>query len=168
MHARGERSVQAEEVRIDHASWRDVSGVHQLSRACFGSDAWPWLDVLAALTAPGTIKRVARVGDELVGYVLADRRGGNIGWISSIAVHPDHRRRGLASKLLLEAEAGLSTERIRLTLRRSNTGALGLYRKHGYVEAEVWPKYYRDGEDGLVMERKIVNQSRRDKPHSLW
>jgi ribosomal-protein-alanine N-acetyltransferase len=151
--------TEAERLIVESASWRDLSAVHQLSRLCFGRDAWPWLDLLAALTAPGTIRRIVRDEGEVVGYVLGDRRGGGMGWISSIAVHPDYRRRGLASRLLREVEARLATERIRLTLRRSNQAALALYYKHGYREADVWPRYYRDGEDGLVMERTRVEEA---------
>lgn len=141
-------------ISIETAGWRDLSAVNQLSRVCFGGDAWPWLDVLAALTAPGTVRRLARDGDQVVGYVLGDRRGGGIGWVSSIAVHPQYRRRGLASRLLEIVEGELDTQVIRLTLRRSNEAAFELYRQHGYREMDLWPSYYRDGEDGLVMERR--------------
>jgi ribosomal-protein-alanine N-acetyltransferase len=49
----------------------------------------------------------------------------------------------------------LGSDRIRLSLRRSNEHALALYRQVGYAQVGVWPEYYRDGEDALVMERVL-------------
>lgn len=141
---------------IEQASWRDVMAIYRLSQLCFGQDAWPWLDILAALSAPGAVRFKALVEEELVGYVIGDRRSRRLGWIASIAVHPDHRRQGWGTRLLVEAERHLDRSIIRLTLRRSNEAALALYRGHGYRQVEVWPAYYHDGEDGLVMERTLT------------
>jgi ribosomal protein S18 acetylase RimI-like enzyme len=73
--------------------------------------------------------------------------------VASLAVHPEYRRRGTARLLLAACEEALGTRRVRLTLRTSNEAALALYRSAGYQQVDVWRKYYRDGEDGLVMER---------------
>lgn len=140
---------------IEPASWRDVMAIYRLSQICFGRDAWPWLDILAALSAPGAVRFKAVVDQELIGYVIGDRRARRLGWIASVAVHPDHRRRGWGSRLLVEAERHLNRSIIRLTLRRSNGAAMALYRRHGYRQVEVWPSYYHDREDGLVMEKTM-------------
>jgi ribosomal-protein-alanine N-acetyltransferase len=153
MQATLKAAIPDDQLEIHEASWRDVFAIHSLGRRCFDADAWPWLDYLAALTAPGAIRWKALVGSEIVGYVIGDRRGKGIGWIASIAVNPDHRRQGIASELMRVAESKLGTSIFRLTLRRSNRAALHLYRRSGYLEVDVWPNYYYDGEDGLVMEK---------------
>jgi ribosomal protein S18 acetylase RimI-like enzyme len=53
--------------------------------------------------------------------------------------------------LLRRCEVELAAQELRLALRRTNEGALGLYLSEGYRQIEVWPAYYRDGEDGLIM-----------------
>jgi ribosomal-protein-alanine N-acetyltransferase len=131
-----------------------------LVKACFGRDAWSWIDVLQALTAAGTVRLKAEAEGELIGFVIGDRRRGGVGWIASLGVHPAHRRRGLATRLLKACERGLRSERVRLTLRPSNQAALALYRAAGYQQVEVWPRYYRDGEDGLVMEKVMAQGPR--------
>ncbi len=135
-----------------HASWRDLRAVLALEEACFGADAWPWIDVLAALSLPDAVRIKAQVGAEVVGFVFGERRDRRrVGWISSLAVAPGHRRQGIARELLRRCELELSTRQLRLALRRANEGALALYLSEGYRQSEVWPAYYRDGEDGLVM-----------------
>jgi ribosomal-protein-alanine N-acetyltransferase len=146
----------ADQAIIQPASWRDFRKVLELERACFGSDAWPWIDILAALTFPDTVPLKAVEDGRLVGFVIGDRkRREGLGWIASIGVHPDSRREGVARRLLHACEASLGTRRVRLTLRASNTPALLLYRSSGYVDAGRWRGYYRDGEDAIVMEKVL-------------
>lgn len=146
----------ADQAVIQPAGWRDFRQVLQLERACFEHDAWPWIDILAALTFPDTVPLKAVETGLVVGFVIGDlRRREGMGWIASIGVHPDWRRRGLARRLLRACEASLGTPRVRLTLRASNTSALLLYQSSGYVDAGRWRNYYRDGEDAIVMEKSL-------------
>lgn len=146
----------ADQAVIQPASWKDFRQVLRLERACFGQDAWPWIDILAALTFPDTVPIKAVEGGLVVGFVIGDRRRREAaGWIASIAVHPDWRRRGLARRLLRACEASLGTPWVRLTLRASNTTAHSLYQSSGYVDAGRWRNYYRDGEDAIVMEKPL-------------
>lgn len=140
--------------RIHTASWRDLREIVKLERRCFGRDSWPWLEVLAALTFPRTRRLKAVHNGRIVGFVIGDRKP-RMGWIASIGVHPDYRRRGVGRQLMDACEQALGTDRVRLSLRTSNTAALRLYQELGYQQVDVWPKYYRDGEDGLVMERVV-------------
>jgi ribosomal-protein-alanine N-acetyltransferase len=145
-----------DEAVIQQASWRDFRQVLALERACFGSDAWPWIDMLAALTFPETVPLKAVEAGRIVGFVIGDRRRRQgMGWVASIGVHPDSRRRGVARRLLGACEASLGMPRVRLTLRVSNTPALLLYQSAGYVDAGRWRGYYRDGEDAIVMEKTL-------------
>jgi ribosomal-protein-alanine N-acetyltransferase len=139
------------------ASWRDLSDVLALEKVCFEKDPWPWPDVLAALTFPETVRLKAVVDGQMVGFVVGDRqRREDSGWIASIGVHPDHRQRGIGRQLLEACERELGVRRLRLTLRASNQAARRLYDRAGYAAVDFWRKYYHDGEDGVVMEKKIA------------
>jgi ribosomal-protein-alanine N-acetyltransferase len=128
-----------------------------LEKVCFGRDSWPWPEVLAALTFPGTVRLKAEQEERLVGFAIGDRRArSDLGWVASIGVHPDYRRRGLGRRLLAACEQGLETHRVRLSLRKTNTAAKELYLQAGYARVDIWPKYYRDGEDAIVMERIVT------------
>ena len=71
-----------------------------------------------------------------------------------MAVHPDARRSGVATALML----ALADEAIRrecaawtLEVRVSSSGAQELYRKFGFVPAGVRKRYYDNVEDAIVM-----------------
>ena len=141
-------------LRILRASWRDFRPALALERACFPHDAWPWIDVLAALTFPETVRLMAAWESVPAGFVIGDlRRREDLGWIATLGVHPDFRRRGIGRVLLRACEEAMGTLRVRLTLRESNEGAHRLYLQEGYAQIDVWHRYYRDGESGIVMEK---------------
>jgi ribosomal-protein-alanine N-acetyltransferase len=78
--------------------------------------------------------------------------------ISTIAVHPDCRGKGLGELLLLTAlekalELGCGV--VSLEVRASNRVARNLYRKYGFRFTHVHRGYYRDGEDAWLMEAEV-------------
>jgi ribosomal protein S18 acetylase RimI-like enzyme len=96
----------------------------------------------------------AVIGEEVVGFVFGDRRRWQkVGWIASIGVRPDMRRKGIGLLLLEICEEEVGTPRIRLALRPSNLGAKQLYLKASYVEVDRWDRYYANGEDAIIMEK---------------
>ena len=141
---------------VQRSGWRDMRSIYALEKICFGDDAWPLYDVWVALTWPGIVRFKALDGERLVGFVFGDlRRRHKLGWVASLGVAPESRRLGIGRRLLTTCEQALGTPRIRLTLRQSNEAAYGLYRSEGYVEIDVWPRYYSNGENGIVMERVL-------------
>ncbi len=96
---------------------------------------------------------VAHIGRDLVGYagMIYMEDGAHV---TNIAVHPQQRRRGIATELLLDLAwearrvgAGAMT----LEVRDSNRSAQELYRRFGFVPVGVRPKYYENRDDAIVM-----------------
>ena len=153
-------------IAIAPANWRDFREILALEHACFEADSWPWIDVMAALTFPDAVRlkavmpcpegNAAANGRPSIGFVFGDRnRSRGLGWIASIGVHPSYQRRGVGSQLLAACESALGTAQVRLTLRPSNAAARRVYEAAGYAEISRLERYYRDGEDGIVMEKVI-------------
>ena len=77
--------------------------------------------------------------------------------ILNVAVHPDHRRRGVGRQLTTEVlEAGRERGALATTLevRSTNRSAIALYSSLGFRRAGRRRGYYRDGTDALIMWRR--------------
>lgn len=140
---------------IQTAHWRDYSQLSMLERACFrAEDIWPFWDLLGILTLPGLVRLKAVVNDSMVGFIGGERDSGRRrGWVTTLCVLPEYRRQGIGIALLAKCEELLATPVIRLSVRASNHGAVGLYEQAGYELVDRWKKYYAGGEDALVFEK---------------
>jgi len=112
---------------------------------------------------------VAEAGNgEVVGYVMCRIELGlsNFGFsgfikkghIVSIAVMPEHRRRGIGQALVTRAMEGMrlyNAKQCFLEVRVSNTQAISLYKKLGFKITRTINGYYSDGEDAYVMSREL-------------
>lgn len=81
---------------------------------------------------------VAEVDGKVVGTTIVNSRG-KVGYISSVMVHPDCRRQGLATRLLKDATAHIQRKRMRravLHVDSTNTPAIDLYAKLGFRSFE--------------------------------
>ena len=132
----------------------DVGAVLEIERLSFSSP-WPAFAFEQELTANRLAHyRVARLGDRVVAFggiwLMVDEAH-----ITTFGVHPDHRRRGIARRLLLQlAEVALELGSARMTLevRVGNEPAQRLYRSFGFNVTGRRVAYYSDdGEDALVM-----------------
>jgi ribosomal-protein-alanine N-acetyltransferase len=136
----------------------DIEQVSILEQASF-NDPYPsyFLSELAR-DNPETFL-VLTVNNEIVGYSVVDHWEDHDHLIS-IAVRPDSRRKGLGEALLVELEKRLSKERpLRLEVRQSNVAAIHLYSKRGFTKTGLAEAYYRDGENAITMEKKVVKET---------
>jgi ribosomal-protein-alanine N-acetyltransferase len=103
------------------------------------------------------LKRLLRLepsGDPIVGFFGVWFTVDQLHLVT-LAVAPDHQRRGIAPRLLLECfSLALSAElrSIALEVRPSNERAIALYEHFGFAQVGRLPSYYaNDDEDALVM-----------------
>ncbi len=138
------------------ATLADLSQLGAMEKACFPLDAWPLIEQIAALTFPATVRIKAVSAGRMVGFIGGDiRRSRRTGWITTLAVMPEYRRRGIGEALLTACEQSLKMPLVRLSVRRTNLEAQLLYLKNGYHKVETWRRYYEGGEDAIVMEKEM-------------
>lgn len=143
-------------MQIVTASILDLAPLHKLEQESFGADAWSLFDLIAVLTFPEVIRLKAVVDGKMAGFVAGDPRPREgWGWIATLAVSPQQRRRGIGRALLHACEDRLKVPRARLTVRISNQPAISMYQEEGYQTTDIWSNYYNDGEDGMVMEKDL-------------
>jgi len=74
--------------------------------------------------------------------------------LTLLAIDPPYQRRGLGQWLLLHllgAARQRHLQRATLEVRPSNSRALALYKRYGFVELGHRRAYYKDGEDALIL-----------------
>jgi len=81
--------------------------------------------------------------------------------ITTIAMHPNYRRRGLGEFMLvslIDIAYNIGAKWVTLEVRVTNHSAQNLYRKYGFHEAGVRHRYYSDNnEDALIMWTEEIN-----------
>jgi [ribosomal protein S18]-alanine N-acetyltransferase len=145
MRRRHLRGVLAIEQRVYPRPWSPALFVSEISDATSRH-------YVVALASPaggwGTVRR------QVVGYagVMVQAREAHV---TTVAVHPAHHRRKIASRLLVDvlgAAVRMGAEAATLEVRSANRGAQRLYGLFGFVPVGVRPGYYVEtGEDALIM-----------------
>jgi len=80
------------------------------------------------------------------------------GHVVSVAVMPEHRRRGIGEALVNQAVEGMlqyGAKQCYLEVRMTNEAAINLYKKLGFTITRTIHGYYADAEDAYVMSKKL-------------
>ncbi|MFN0139903.1 MAG: ribosomal protein S18-alanine N-acetyltransferase [Pyrinomonadaceae bacterium] len=103
--------------------------------------------------------RLVTRSDELVAFAFVMVNENNAAHLTTIGVAPEHRRRGLARRLLDHIEEALRIREVgtvMLEVRVSNVDAQQLYRLAGYMIVQRIAKYYNNGEDCFLMIKALI------------
>ena len=144
-------------VRIVPMNADHLEEIERLERICFSR---PWSKRMLAEELENACAAflVAEDGESgaVVGYagllVVADE-----GYITNVAVFPEHRRRGIAAKIIdvymnFARANGLAF--LTLEVRPTNGAAIALYRSFGFEEVGRRKNYYDlPREDALILTR---------------
>lgn len=131
----------------------DVPAAAALDRRLFSNEFWSEEDFYSSLNDSTRIFFAAHEAGVFLGC-CGLQQSCEQGDILTIAVDPDHRRKGIGSALLQAAVAAFARQggtALFLEVRASNESAKALYQKHGFQQIGVRRGYYQQPkEDGLV------------------
>lgn len=142
---------------IERMNAAHVPQIAELEKVCF-ADPWSVTSIETELSSRLSLWFVAMEGDTVVGYVgsqtVIDESD-----VMNIAVHPDYRRQGIG-EALLETLADALREKgsrgLTLEARVSNTPAVSLYKKAGFLQVGLRKNYYRNPkEDALILRKEL-------------
>ena len=136
-------------------SFSDLDAILQIESQSFPKSPYNWATFLNLHTLyPETFLVCVNANherdEEILGYIIFSRDG----HIISIAVHLQHRRRGIGTHLLRRAMKIPRLKKVWAEVRKSNHGAQAFYSKMGFQIAGVIPNYYGN-EDALIVERTL-------------
>lgn len=138
----------------------DIDGVMAIEASAYGDHHWSKDSFLSEVT------------NELAHYYVLYAQDGTLAgyagcWhileeahITTVAVHPDYRKRKFGQVLLSQIINNCYRDKIKyitLEVRVSNTPAINLYTKYGFSSFGTRKKYYQDNnEDALIMWTKNI------------
>jgi len=157
----------AEEPRLERATPSDAARVWAIQRTAFeeylgvqnpAPSVWRAgvSDVEVWLRDGGGV--LAWLGGMLVGSVVWSYRG-PVFYVQHVAVHPDYRRRGLATRMMawVESEAQRSGySQLALRIRSAQTGNQALYESLGFVVTDTAPHPLGGPETLTRMEKQLA------------
>ena len=141
-------------VKMDESHVTAIAGIEKL---CF-SDPWSENSIAYELSSRLSHWLVALENGAVVGYIGSQSVLGESDMMN-VAVHPDHRRKGIAEALVNTLSADLKArDNVCLTLevRASNVPAIALYEKLGFAQVGLRKNYYRNPkEDALILRKSL-------------
>jgi len=131
----------------------DIPAILEIEQISF-STPWSKQFFLNEIYNKYAFSKVAVFEENVIGYICANYLL-HESHILNLAVHPDFRRRGVATILMNEAIRELKKKGcvfMYLKVRVSNTGAQKFYELFGFKVETIRKKYYGDpDEDALLM-----------------
>ena len=132
-----------------------VTQVAALEKLCF-SAPWSEASVAGELDNPLSVWLVCEDQGRVLGYVgsqtVLDETD-----MMNIAVLPEARRAGIGERLILsliELLKDRGSRSLALEVRASNTPAISLYKKLGFLQVGRRPNYYRGPREDALIFRK--------------
>ena len=133
-----------------------VPQIAELEKMCF-NDPWSINSISSELDNRLSLWLVAVEEDRVIGYVGSQTVLGETDMMN-IAIHPDHRKRGIATALiesLIQKLTEQGSRSLMLEVRASNEPAKSLYAKIGFIAVGIRKNYYRNPrEDALILRKE--------------
>ena len=136
---------------------KHVAQVAALEKLCFGTEAWSEKSVASELENKLALWIVAEDEGKVLGYVGSQTVMEETDMMN-IAVHPDCRKQGIATGLIVGLVGALKQQgshSLTLEVRASNAPAIALYEKLGFLQVGLRKNYYRNPkEDALILRKE--------------
>ena len=137
----------------------DFAALYELDQACFPPGiAYSKRMLRLFLAQRGAVCVVAEHAGAIAGFILAESEGPH-GHIVTLDVAAGHRRRGMGSALLEEAEHRLAAAGIReveIETGTENEAGVAFWRGHGYGTLGVLSGYYLGRHDAFAMRKRLA------------
>ena len=135
----------------------DINAMYELDLLCFEKPfRFDFRSMRKYATHPDAIVLIAEVEGEFLGFIVVNpsrRKALNSAYVTTLDVHPDFRRQGIARMLIAEAErcatdAGAVT--MQLHVFTGNAEAIRFYESLGYEQLLRTDDFYNTGLHALA------------------
>jgi len=138
----------------------DLEALYRIDQACFAPCvSYSRQELATFITRRSSQTWVAMAGDQVIGFLVADRAPQRAGHIITIDVTEHWRRRDVGTALMDAAEDWARLEKLRfvyLETAEGNLAAQAFYEKRGYVKLKRMARYYSNGAAAWVMAKVLA------------
>ena len=140
---------------IRKADLNDADEIYAIEKSVF-RHPWSENQIQQELKQEDGKRVYAEIEKKIIGYIMV-RLFKNEAQILNIAIDLSFQHRGYGKKLLdyTLRELGNETD-VFLEVRESNLPAIKLYSEFNFEEISVREHYYSDGENAIVMHKKVM------------
>ncbi|HEU5280730.1 MAG TPA: GNAT family N-acetyltransferase [Gammaproteobacteria bacterium] len=144
---------------IATATALDVDGLISVENTCFTTDQLHRRNFMHLLKSKAALVLAAKAQNTVIGSaVVFYRKHSKTARLYSLAVHPDHRKHGVALALMQTLEMDAlrhGCTRMKLEVRCDNARAIGFYERGGYLKTGEISGFYEDGQTAWCMEKPL-------------
>ena len=154
-----EKQIEITRITVDAES-EVYDRLSELDRLCVGADGWSAESFRTECAKENGIVLACFSGNDIAALLSGYTAVGEAD-ITSVAVRPEYRRKGIAYRLMEEFEGMLpkDTESIFLEVRESNSAAIALYEKCGFEKLSIRKNFYsQPRENAAVMQKKLTKE----------
>lgn len=135
----------------------DLAEVLRIERLSFAIDPWPKSKFEYCFKYQPDEFIVAEKNDKVIGYVIGRIRNDKAS-IGSVAVEPKFRMEGAGYQLMTFILNHFKDKKVKLVkaeVRTTNEGSIRLFKSLHLKIIKTLPKFYPDGGDAYLMEKKL-------------
>ncbi|MEM3408445.1 MAG: ribosomal protein S18-alanine N-acetyltransferase [Candidatus Micrarchaeia archaeon] len=141
-------------MEIQIFKWEDIGEIIKIERESFEKDIWDKEEFMKFFETCKDSFLVAKENEKIIGYIILEMIEPKKGYIRSIAVKKEKRKKGVARNLIEYIIKKFEIKELSLHVRAGNN-AINFYKKLGFKEIERLNGVYHDGEDAIYMVWKI-------------
>ncbi len=132
---------------------RDLLGVEKISNQRFGNESWTKAQFESSYSLDSSIFLVAFEKEKLVSFLIGQDTVDSIN-ILLLATGKEFEKKGFAGALVEALAEKFKGKKLWLEVKESNSCAIKFYQKNGFKPVYTRKKYYKDGENAIILERE--------------
>ena len=140
---------------IRYASPNDFDRIYEIEKRVF-SNPWSKESIKKELdNYSKSLNLISEIDGQLMGYFFSHMISNEV-HILNIAIDVPFQHRGNGKAFFNQIfKKYLEYANVFLEVKRTNLPAINLYHKFGFEEIDIRKMYYSDGQDAVVMSRKV-------------
>lgn len=132
---------------------RDLLEIEKISNQRFGNESWTKAQFESSYSLDSSIFLVAFEKEKLVSFLIGQDTVDSIN-ILLLATEKEFEKKGFAGALVEALAERFKGKKLWLEVKESNSFAIKFYQKNGFKPVYTRKKYYKDGENAIILERE--------------